>query len=251
VGVTSSDCRRSGPFPLQELDVRVKLLSLILISLSSLKMGTAGLSALSAAFLPMTVSAGVSLRMLLKEFRYFSILLILIVAARGLTLTLSPPTGERMIAVSLSGAAEGAVICWRLLLVGVAGAVFLSTTRSSRIKAAVEWIFSPFPFVYGKRIAVMIAVFMRFLPLILKQARETADAQHARGIGSRKSPVYRMKKLVVPLLRRTLNDADRLALAMSARCYSETRTDPILRATRRDLAAFIVVAGSCILLLLI
>lgn len=248
-GVTPS---REGPgrSPLHRLDVRVKLLSLILISLSSLKMGAAGLSLLSAAFIPIA-SAEVSIRMLLKEMRYFSILLVLVLAARSITLAPFPGEGEGLLSFSLPGLADGALICWRLLIVAVAGSLFLATTRSSQVKAAVEWIFSPVRIIPGKRIAVMVAILMRFLPLILKQAKETADAQRARGIESRKNPVYRMKKLVVPLLRRVLNDADRLALAMSARCYSETRTDPLLFASRRDLSVLVAVAGCCILLSLV
>ena len=81
----------------------------------------------------------------------------------------------------------------------------------------------------------MIGLIIRFLPYILDQAKATADAQRARGVENRKNPIYRLIKFVVPLVRRTFENADNLAVAMEARCYSENRTDPELLSGRYDL----------------
>jgi energy-coupling factor transporter transmembrane protein EcfT len=112
--------------------------------------------------------------------------------------------------------------------------LFVSTTRPSEIKAAVEWFLNPIPFVSGKRLATMLSLVMRFIPVILNQARETAAAQKARCVENRKNPVYRLIRLGSPLIRRTFERADKLAVAMEARCYTENRTDPELSATRTD-----------------
>jgi biotin transport system permease protein len=71
----------------------------------------------------------------------------------------------------------------------------------------------------------MIGLIMRFVPVILDQAKETSKAQRVRGVENRKNPVYRLIKLAIPLIRRTFESADKLAVAMEARCYSENRTD--------------------------
>ena len=155
-----------------------------------------------------------------------------------------------MIPFSRQGIYEGFLICWQLIVIVLLGLVFVPTTRTSEMKAAVQWMLTPFPFVPGKRVATMIGLTMRFVPVILNQARETADAQRARGIENRKNPVYRLVKLTVPLIRRTFQDAEKLSLAMEARCYAETRTGPDLSARRRDWMMLIVVSCLCLLLAL-
>ena len=52
----------------------------------------------------------------------------------------------------------------------------------------------------------------------------------------------------IPLLRRIFSDADKLALAMESRCYSEDRSDPALSARRGD---WLVLAAGVSLWLLV
>ena len=91
----------------------------------------------------------------------------------------------------------------------------------------------------------MLSLLVRFVPMILDQARETMDAQRARCIECRKNPVFRLTALAVALLRRIFEDADRLIVAMEARCYNEERTGPAYRATRLDWAALFGTAAVC------
>ncbi|OEU72588.1 MAG: hypothetical protein BA864_00865 [Desulfuromonadales bacterium C00003093] len=135
-----------------------------------------------------------------------------------------------------------------MLLIVLAGLLFVSTTRPSEIRAAVEWFLSPFPFIPGKRVATMMSLIIRFIPVILEQAKETSDAQRARGVENRKNPVYRLMKLAVPLVRRTFESADKLAVAMEARCYTEKRVNIELYATRNDWIALFLVLCLCVLL---
>jgi len=90
---------------------------------------------------------------------------------------------------------------------------------------------------------------MRFIPVILNQAKETAEAQRARGVENRKNPVYRLTKLGIPLIRRTFENADRLIVAMESRCYSENRTDPELMSTPRDWVALLIITTLCFLMI--
>ena len=80
----------------------------------------------------------------------------------------------------------------------------------------------------------MLGLVVRFLPVILFQASEIADAQRARGIERRKNPLIRLMKFTVPLFRRVFLSADELTAAMQARCYSEQRTLPDLAFAWRD-----------------
>jgi biotin transport system permease protein len=232
---------RPGSSVLHGLDVRFKLLFLVLISLTSLKAYPPALSLLTLMLVAALLHAQGSLKSILKAFRYVFVLLAFIFFARALSTPGSAVIEFKAVSMTREGFYEGVLVCWRLVIVVLTGLSFVSTTRPSEIKAAVVWLFNPFPFIPSKRIATMMSLVVRFIPVIFDQARETADAQRARGVDNRKNPVYRLKKLGIPLMRRTFERADKLAVAMEARCYSENRTDPGLYARLRDWAALFVV----------
>ena len=153
--------------------------------------------------------------------------------------------------ISIQGLMDGIMICWRLFLIVMVGLIFISTTKPSQIKAAVMWLSAPIPFVSGQRLATMLSLVMRFIPVILNQARETSEAQKARCVENRKNPVYRLKKIGIPLLRRTFENADRLIFAMEARCYNENQTVPDLSFHRTDWLALSGICALCALLVFV
>jgi len=242
---------RSGRSIPHGLDARFKLLFLVLISLASLKAGLWTLLFLSGGMLWVLSDARLSLVAVLGELRYFLFLLLVVFAARALATPGDAVFASSLITVTRQGLADGVMVCWRLLLMVLLGLVLTATTRPADIRAAVEWILHPFPIVPAKRIGTMLSLIMRFIPVILNQARETAEAQRARGVENRKNPAYRLTKLGIPLIRRTFENADRLITAMEARCYSENRTGPVLVATRRDWQSlFVIVAISFLMIFL-
>lgn len=236
---------RQGTSLLHQLDVRFKLIFLVLISFASLKAQVAGLSLLTLILVVALINVRVSLGSILRDLRYASILLIFIFVARALSTSGSAFVEFKIISVTREGLYEGALVCWRLVIVIITGLAFVLTTRPSEIKAAVAWMLRPFPFVPAKRIATMMSLIVRFMPVIFQQAKETLDAQRARGVENRKNPVYRLVKLGIPILRRTFERADKLALAMEARCYSENRTDPRLASGIKDWITLFVVVFLC------
>lgn len=236
---------RPGSSVLHGLDVRFKLLFLVLISVASLKAYPVSLSVLTLVLVAALLHAQRSLKSIFKAFRYLIVLLVFIFFARALSVPGSAVLEFKAVSITREGIYHGAMVCWRLVIVVLTGLAFVSTTRPSEIKAAVEWLLNPFPFIPSKRIATMMSLVVRFIPVIFDQARETADAQRARGVENRKNPVYRLKKLGIPLMRRTFERADKLAVAMEARCYSENRTDPGLFARLRDWTALFVVICLC------
>jgi energy-coupling factor transporter transmembrane protein EcfT len=221
---------------------------MILVSLTTLQAHLVGHLILSGGLIVLIRSIHLSFRLLLKELRYFFILLLFIFIARSLSTPGFPVMAWKTVQLTQQGLYEGVLICWRLTVIVFFGLAFVSTTRTSEIKAAVEWILSPLPFVTAKRAATMISLTIRFLPMILNQAKETIEAQRARGIESRKNPYYRLTKFTVPLIRRIFLDAEKFILAMEARCYSDTRTGPSFSAQKRDWLILSVVCSFCIVL---
>ena len=236
---------QSGTSLLHKLDVRFKLLFLILISLVSLAGGPAGLGILSGLVTALIIQSRLPVKSSFNELRFFLIFLTLILAARMLTTPGTALIEFNSISITRQGLISGMLICWRLVIIALAGFLFVFTTPSSEIKAAVEWFLKPAAFVPGKRIATMMGLIARFIPAILNQARETAEAQRARCVENRKNPFYRLVRLGLPLIRRTFEQADRLIIAMEARCYSENRTDPDLCATRIDWFALFIIVVIC------
>jgi len=231
------------------LDARFKLLFLVLISLASLKAGLWAMLLLSGGMLWMLSDARLSLVAVLRELRYFLILLVVVFAARALAAPGDAVFIFEPITITRQGLVDGVMVCWRLLLMVFLGLVLTATTRPADIRAAVEWILKPIPIVSAKRIGTMMGLIMRFIPVIFNQARETAEAQRARGVENRKNPAYRLTKLGIPLIRRTFENADRLIVAMESRCYSENRTGPDLMSTRRDWAALLVIITLSLLMI--
>ena len=234
-----------GTSLIHKLDVRFKLFFLIVISLVSLAGGFKGLGILTGLLTVLVVHSRLPLKAGFKEFRFFLVFLLLILAARMLTTPGTVLIEIKAIAITRPGLMSGALICWRLVIIALLGFLFVFTTPSSKIKAAVEWFLKPAAFIPGKRIATMMGLIVRFIPVILNQAKETAEAQRARCVEYRKNPLYRLVRLGVPLIRRTFEQADRLIIAMEARCYSEDRTDPALSATRIDWIALLIIVVIC------
>lgn len=236
--------RGPGARGLRRLDVRMKLALLAAVSLVSLRLGFAGIGILALPLAAVIWAVPPGVRPRLREARWILVLLGFVFAARALSTEGSPIAEIGPAALSRAGLREGALVSLRLALVFVSGAAFIATTRSAEIKAGVEWLCRPLPRVPAGRVATMLSLVVRFMPVIVTQASKTADAQRARGVENRRNPVYRTVKFAIPLMRRIFETADGLALAMEARCYCEQRTDPEIRAGWRDWVFF--AAGSAV-----
>ena len=220
---------RPGQSLPHRLDPRTKQALLMVLSLASLWGNLTFLALLSAVMMCCFTTAGIRIRRLIHETRYFLFFLLFVFAVRAVTFTQGwTPT------LSAEATGEALIVCWRLLLVVFMGMLLMATTRTAGIRAALVWYLKPIPIIDEKMTATMLGLVVRFLPVILFQASEIADAQRARGIERRKNPLIRLMKFTVPLFRRVFLSADELTAAMQARCYSEQRTLPDLAFAWRD-----------------
>ena len=138
-----------GTSLLHKLDVRFKLLFLILISLVSLGGGFTGLGILTGLVTALIIYSRLPLKSGFKEFRFFLIFLLLILLARMLTTPGTALIEIKSIAITRPGLMSGVLICWRLVIIALLGYLFVFTTSSSVIKAAVEWFLKPLPLSRG------------------------------------------------------------------------------------------------------
>ena len=217
---------RPGRSRLHRLDARVKLLALMLLSLLSLRAGSVFVAIFSILLAVLAADCGLSLLRLARELKYFFLLLLLVFAARSLSTPGEAIWQWHVISITREGVLAGVLICWRLGIVIIAGLLLVVSTRTSHITGAVRWYLRPVPFINEIRVALMMGLVVRFIPGLLLRAGETADAQRARCVENRKNPIYRLRVLVIPLLRNTFLEADELVRAMEARGYTGRRTEP-------------------------
>jgi biotin transport system permease protein len=111
----------------------------------------------------------------------------------------------------------GALTVLRLLALVLAAAVVTATTRVTEMVAVVERICRPLQWVGVRpaRIGLVIAMALRFIPLISERADRIREAQAARG-GSIRG-LRGLTTMVVPLLVQVLQLAHTVSEALDAR----------------------------------
>ena len=236
----------SGDSVLHRLDPRFKLLFIILLSLLCLNLYFIPLCIFTSLLLGLIFLSRLPLSSGIRDLRYFFILLLLVFIARVLSTGGPSILDLNFVSVSMQGLYDGWLICWRLAFIVMLGFTLITTTRPPEIKAAVQWYLKPVPFLPEKKVAMMMGLVLRFVPVIFDQAAETAEAQRARCVQNRKNPIYRLTKLGFPLMRRTFERADDLVAAIEARGFTENRTDPELVSRPRDWIALFVVTCLCV-----
>jgi len=240
---------REGNSLPHRLDPRAKIFAMAALTLQGLHSGPPGNLILTLCLLLCLFHMGVSAIGLVREIRMLAPLLMLVVAGQAI----STPEGPEILrfaglTFSAGGLSMGLLVSWRLCLMMLLGMIFVASTRPAQIRGAVAWLFAPVPGVDGKKIGTMIALMVRFAPIILDQARETRDAMRSRCLENSKNPIRRVTRMCIPVIRRIFQDADHLAMAMEARCYTENRSDPPLFFTRRDPVFMGLVGILCLLI---
>ncbi len=247
MAVLSVTAYRPGRSTFHHMDARFKLISLVIVSLTCLKSDAYGLILLTTFAAVALMAASVSVTVLLRELKWMGFLLLLIILSRSafndgpvlITVPLVPLT------LSPTGALQGGLIAWRLVIIVIGGVLLTTSTRSAEISAAVAWFLAPVPLVNGRRLGTMMGLILRFIPEIIRQAGRTGDALKARGIECRVNPVRRMVYTAIPLLRNIAVTGDNLAMAMEARGYTDDRTPPSFQAGRRNWTAFLLLSLLC------
>jgi biotin transport system permease protein len=138
------------------------------------------------------------------------------------------------------GAAVGPLLAsYRVLLVLVVSAVYLHTTPVRDSRAAIQRLV---PGRAGRLLGIGVALVFRVLPLLRGDLRRVREASATR-LGRERRLGDRMETVAAAGIRRAFGRADRLALALRARCFAWNPTLPELRFGRVDAAGLVVVVG--------
>ena len=211
---------------LHNLDVRCKLIVLSFLSLAILRANFTILFIITIIVLTFLIKEDIGLINLLKEIKYFILLLFFIFIARAVSTNGDPLFTLSWISFTKQGIIEGLKVCWKFFIIMMMGILFSCSTKPSYLKCAAQWFLKPIPFIPEKKISIMISLFLRFFPLILRQVKDVLDAQKTRCSELQKNPIKKIINILIPVLKKTFQCADNLAISMEARCYSENRTEP-------------------------
>ena len=225
---------RPGNSSLHLLDTRVKFFITCLVGMSLLPAGFISACFYFLILLFFFKETSLHFFSMLKHIKFFLVLLFFIFFTRAMAVSGDPVFSFYHLVVSKQGLTEGVLTALKFFLVMMTGMIFSATTKPSSVKTAVQWFLKPVPWVPEKRVAVMISLALCFMPVILRQAKEISDAQKARCAHLRKNLVRKTMGLVLPLLKKIFQSADRLILAMESRCYADDRTDPEFTPSGRE-----------------
>ncbi|MCU4973029.1 energy-coupling factor transporter transmembrane protein EcfT [Halobacteria archaeon AArc-m2/3/4] len=139
-----------------------------------------------------------------------------------------------------------ALASYRALLVLLVSAAYVRSTPIRDSRAAIQRTIPGKP---GRLLSTGVALVFRFLPVLQRDLRTIRDAMAAR-LGTERSALERASTIGILGLSRAFTRADRLALAMQARCFSWNPTLPHLSFSRLDVPAF-VLASALVLSLLV
>jgi energy-coupling factor transporter transmembrane protein EcfT len=233
---------RPGRSALHRLDARLKLLLALLASAAVLHACPAGVIWAAVVLAVGAVVARLRLDPRSGEMRWLGIFLAFVFAARAVSTDGEAVFTTPFATVTADGLREAGTVCLRLALAYLIGALVIATTRSAEIRTAVRWFLKPVPIVPAERVATMLGLMVRFVPMVMEASARTSEAQRARAVENRGNPVLRLGWMTLPLMRRVIVFSDRLVLAMEARCFTEDRTWPALETGRRD---WLVFAAAC------
>lgn len=143
-------------------------------------------------------------------------------------ITLGPPW------IDVQEGLASARASYRVVLVLLVSAAYVRSTPVRDSRAAIQ---RTIPGKLGQLLGIGVALVFRFLPVLREDLRAIRDAMAAR-LGDERGVVDRSRRLGLLGLTRAFDRADRLSLALRARCFAWNPTLPALTLTRLDLPAF-------------
>jgi len=216
-----------GDTVVHRLDPRVKILSVVALSVLIFASTWTGILLISVLLAAVVAAARVTPAKLLGALRPVAVFMAVIflvhlffTEGRSI-LSLSPLP----VSITQEGLVGGIYVTWQFAGLVLSAAVLTMTTTPSDLVGGIERLLRPLTRVGipSQDLAVMIAMALRFMPMLLEEYDRIRMAQMARGAdfatGGLVQRTRAVAALAVPLLLSAFRRADELALAMEARGY--------------------------------
>lgn len=236
---------------IHRLDPRVKLITTIAFIISLFISESFWGYLVAALFLAIVIKISkVPFRFMVKGMKSIVVLLFITVI---FNLFLTP--GEALISVwkltiTKEGLRTAVYMAVRLTFLIIGSSVMTLTTTPNNLTDGLESLLKPLKVlrVPVHEVAMMMAIALRFIPILMEETDKIMKAQIARGANFESGNLIKKAKslvpLLVPLFISAFRRANDLAMAMEARCYRggehRTKMKP-LQYKKRDVLAYAVV----------
>ncbi|MFP8951639.1 energy-coupling factor transporter transmembrane component T family protein [Natrialbaceae archaeon A-arb3/5] len=167
----------------------------------------------------------------LYDYRFALVLLVL--APLLAAATLGPPW------IDISDGIVSARASYRVLLILLVSAAYVRSTPVRDSRAAIQRTIPGKP---GQLLGIGVALVFRFLPVLRRDLATIREAMAAR-LGTERSALERVQAISLLGLVRAFDRADRLSLALQARCFTWEPTLPSLSFSRIDAPVLIIAVG--------
>lgn len=242
---------------LHRLDPRVKLSGTLLFFIAVFSFrGICGLALLTFFLAANIYLSKVPFFFMIKGLKAIAVLMI-ITAVFQILLT----NGQGVIwewgflHITKEGIAAAVRMVLRLIFLVLGTSIMTLTTTPNELTDGLEKALRPFQKLHVPvhEIAMMMAIALRFIPILVEETDKIMRAQMARGAdfesGNLLKRAKAMTPLLVPLFVSAFRRANDLAMAMEARCYrggeGRTKMKP-LKYEKRDYTAYLVLLVFCV-----
>lgn len=212
-----------GNSVIHRLDPRVKIVAVMLLSITVLRADALIAIAITILIAGITFIARISPCHLLRAVKPLAIFFALVFVMH-LFFTAGTPIAVFPM-VTYEGLHRGMLLTWRFVFLILSAAILTMTTTPSELMSGIERMLRPLrPLgISSHDVAVMVSMVLRFVPTLLQELDQIKEAQMARGADFKTGNVLvRMKRvssLVIPLVRNSILRADELATGMEGRGY--------------------------------
>jgi len=221
-----------GDSVVHRLDPRTKLLVQVGFAAAAFAYTTPrGLAVLTAVALIGLAAASIDPGRALWAYRF--VFPFLLLGPLVTAVTLGPPW------IRPADAVTPLLASYRVVLVLLVSAAYVRTTAVRESQAAIA---SVVPGRVGRILGLGVGLVFRFLPVVRRDLLAIRDGMAAR-LGDERPLRERIRLFTTTGLTRVFGRADRLALALQARCLSWNPTVPTLQFTRLDVVPLLLGAG--------
>lgn len=221
-----------GDSVVHRLDPRTKLLVQVGFAAAAFAYTTPrGLAVLTGLALVGLFAAGIDPWQALWSYRF--VFPFLLLGPLVTAITLGPPW------IRPADAVGPLLASYRVLLVLLVSAAYVRTTAVRESQAAIT---SLVPGRVGRTLGLGVGLVFRFLPVIRRDLLAIREGMAAR-LGDERPLRERIQLFTTTGLTRVFGRADRLALALQARCLSWNPTTPTLQFTRLDVVPLLLGVG--------
>lgn len=237
---------------IHKLDPRTKLIGTLVFVVSLFVKKNIAVYVLAALFLASVIKVSkVPYRFVVRGIKPI-VMLLVITGAFNLFLT----PGDVLVTIwklhiTAQGVENAIYIVIRLLLLILRSSMMTLTTTPNELTDGLEKLLKPLRIFHVPvhEISMMMAIALRFIPILIEETDKIMKAQMARGAdfehGSLVQKAKNMIPLLVPLFVSAFRRANDLAMAMEARCYQggegRTKMKPLCY-EKRDFVSYMVLA---------